>query len=275
MRLKDKVALVTGAGSGIGRAVALRFASEGASVAASDISLANAQETASMIEEPGGQALALTGDVSASEDAEGMVKATVTEFGRLDILVNSAGISARNALPEGASPEAVWDRVIEVNLKGTYIVSWYAVPEMEKTGGGSIINLASTMGLVGYPAGFGGGFNPYPPSKGGVVQFTRTLAIDSASKNIRVNCLCPGFVATNFTRSLTEDPEMNAFLEDLHPMGRLGRPEEIANVALYLASDDASYVTGVALTVDGGYTAHKPSTVYKRQSRANTTLFGL
>ena len=255
MRLKDKVALVTGAGSGIGRAVALRFASEGASVAASDISLANARETASMIEEPGGQALALTGDVSAGEDAEGMVKATVTEFGRLDILVNSAGISARNALPEGASPEAVWDRVIEVNLKGTYIVSWYAVPEMEKTGGGSIINLASTMGLVGYPAGFGGGFNPYPPSKGGVVQFTRTLAIDSASKNIRVNCLCPGFVATNFTRSLTEDPEMNAFLEDLHPMGRLGRPEEIANVALYLASDDASYVTGVALTVDGGYTA--------------------
>ena len=255
MRLKDKVALVTGAGSGIGRAVALRFASEGASVAASDISLANARETARMDEETGGQILALTGDVSAGEDAEGMVKATVTEFGRLDILVNSAGISARNALPEGASPEAVWDRVIEVNLKGTYIVSWYAVPEMEKTGGGSIINLASTMGLVGYPAGFGGGFNPYPPSKGGVVQFTRTLAIDSASKNIRVNCLCPGFVATNFTRSLTEDPEMNAFLEDLHPMGRLGRPEEIANVALYLASDDASYVTGVALTVDGGYTA--------------------
>ena len=255
MRLKDKVALVTGAGSGIGRAVALRFASEGASVAASDISLANAHETARMAEETGGRILALTGDVSVGKDAEAMVKATVRELGRLDILVNSAGISARNALPEGASPEAVWDRVIEVNLKGTYIVSWYAVPEMETVGGGSIINLASTMGLVGYPAGFGGGFNPYPPSKGGVVQFTRTLAIDSASKNIRVNCLCPGFVATNFTRSLTEDPEMNAFLEDLHPMGRLGRPEEIANVALYLASDDASYVTGVALTVDGGYTA--------------------
>ena len=255
MRLKNKVALITGAGSGIGRAVALRFAGEGASVAASDISLANAQETASMIEESGGQTLALTGDVSVGEDAEGMVKATVSEFGRLDILVNSAGISARNALPEGASPEAIWDKVIEVNLKGTYLVSWYAVPEMEKAGGGSIINLASTMGLVGYPAGFGGGFNPYPPSKGGVVQFTRTLAIDSARKNIRVNCLCPGFVATNFTKALTDDPEMNAFLEDLHPMGRLGRPEEIANVALYLASDDASYVTGAALTVDGGYTA--------------------
>ena len=255
MRLKDKVALITGAGSGIGRAVALRFANEGASVAVSDISGANVRDTASMIEEAGGRGLALSGDVSNSADAERMVRATIDDFGRLDILVNSAGISARNALPEGASPEAIWDKVINVNLKGTYLVSWYAVPEMEKAGGGSIINLASTMGLVGYPAGFGGGFNPYPPSKGGVVQFTRTLAIDSARKNIRVNCLCPGFVTTNFTRGLTEDPETNAFLEELHPMGRLGRPEEIANVALYLASDDASYVTGVALTVDGGYTA--------------------
>ena len=255
MRLKDKIALVTGAGSGIGRAASLLFAREGSAVAVSDISLANAQETAGMVEESGGRGLALSGDVSSAEDAERMVQMTVNEFERLDILVNSAGISARNALPEGASPEAIWDKVIEVNLKGTYLASWYAVPEMEKVGGGSIINLASTMGLVGYPAGFGGGFNPYPPSKGGVVQFTRTLAIDSARKNIRVNCLCPGFVATNFTRSLTEDPETNAFLEELHPMGRLGRPEEIANVALYLASDDARYVTGVALTVDGGYTA--------------------
>ena len=255
MRLKDKVALVTGAGSGIGRAVSLLFTLEGAAVAMSDISLADARDTLNMAEESGGRALALSGDVSSAEDAERMVQATVDEFGRLDILVNSAGISARNALPEGASPEAIWDKVIDVNLKGTYLVSWHAVPEMEKAGGGSIVNLASTMGLVGYPAGFGGGFNPYPPSKGGVVQFTRTLAIDSARKNIRVNCLCPGFVATNFTKALTDDPETNAFLEELHPMGRLGRPEEIANAALYLASDDASYVTGVALTVDGGYTA--------------------
>ena len=255
MRLKDKVALVTGAGSGIGRAVSLLFARGGAAVAASDISLANARETVDMIEESGGRGRALSGDVSEAADAERMVRDTVEAFGRLDILVNSAGISARNALPEGASPEAVWDKVIDVNLKGTYLVSWHAVPEMENAGGGSIVNLASTMGLVGYPAGFGGGFNPYPPSKGGVVQFTRTLAIDNARKNIRVNCLCPGFVATNFTKALTDDPETNAFLEELHPMGRLGRPEEIANAALYLASDDASYVTGVALTVDGGYTA--------------------
>ena len=255
MRLKDKVTLVTGAGSGIGRAVALLFAQEGSSVVASDVSPSNAQETANEVKASGGRAIAVSGDVSVGEDAESIVGATVGEFGRLDILVNSAGISARNALPEGASPEAIWDKVMGVNLKGTYLMSWYAVPEMEKAGGGSIINLASVMGLVGYPVGIGGGFNPYPPSKGGVVQFTRTLALDSARKNIRVNCLCPGFVTTNFTSALTEDPETNAFLEELHPMGRLGRPEEIANVALYLASDDASYVTGAALTVDGGYTA--------------------
>ena len=251
MRLKDKVALVTGAGSGIGRAVVNLFACEGASVVASDISLDNARAAIRDIE----GAVALSGDVSNAEDAERMVQAAVNEFGRLDILVNSAGVTARNALPEGASPEAVWDKVIDVNLKGTYLVSWSAVPEMEKSGGGSIVNLASTMGLVGYPVGLGGGFNPYPPSKGGVVQFTRTLAIDSARKNIRVNCLCPGYIETNMTSALTGNPETMSKLTELHPMGRLGRPEEVASAALYLASDDSTYVTGAALTVDGGYTA--------------------
>jgi NAD(P)-dependent dehydrogenase (short-subunit alcohol dehydrogenase family) len=144
---------------------------------------------------------------------------------------------------------------MDVNLKGTYLVSWYAVPEMERSGGGSIINLASTMGLVGYPEGMGGGFNPYGPSKGGVVQFTRNLAIDCAKRNIRVNCICPGYVETNLTRSLTDDPEMRARLEGRHPMGRLALPEEIAYAALFLASDEASFVTGAPLIVDGGYTA--------------------
>ena len=213
MRLKDKVALITGAGSGIGRAAALLFAREGARVAAADISLEAAAETVRSIEDLGGHATALSCDVSDSEDAHKMVRSTVDTFSRLDILVNSAGVTSRNALPEGASPEAVWDKVIDVNLKGTYLASWHAVPEMEKSGGGSIINLASIMGLVGYPVGIGGGFNPYPPSKGGVVQFTRTLAIDSASKSIRVNCLCPGFIATNLTSALTGDPDMLARLE--------------------------------------------------------------
>lgn len=255
MRLKDKVALITGAGSGIGRETALLFAEEGASVAAADLTAASVQETVDAITASGGRAVALTADVTSGADAEKMVASAVESFGKLDLLVNSAGMTSRHPSLEGASPEEVWERVIEVNLKGTYLVSWYAVPEMERSGSGSIINLASTMGLVGYPIGIGGGFNPYPPSKGGVVQFTKTLAVDSASKNIRVNCLCPGFIETNLTSGLTSDPEMLEKLNSLHPMGRLGQPREVANVALYLASDDARHVTGIALTVDGGYTA--------------------
>ena len=255
MRLKNKVALITGAGSGIGRAVAILFAEEGASVAAADMTGDSVRETVESITAVGGDALALTGDVTDSADAERMVGAAVESFGKLDLLVNSAGITSRHSSLEGASPEEAWERVIEVNLKGTYLLSWYAVPVMEQAGGGSIVNLASTMGLVGYPVGIGGGFNPYPPSKGGVVQFTKTLAVDSASKNIRVNCLCPGFIETNLTSGLTADPDMLNRLESLHPMGRLGQPREVAYVALYLASDDARHVTGTALTVDGGYTA--------------------
>jgi NAD(P)-dependent dehydrogenase (short-subunit alcohol dehydrogenase family) len=255
MRLESKVALVTGGGSGIGRATALLFASEGARVVVSDVSETDALETTQMVKAAGGESMAVTGDVSSTIDAERMVQAATKAYGRLDVLVNSAGVSARNAFGQEASPEEVWDRVMDVNLKGTYLVSWHAVPEMERSGGGSIVNLASIMGLVGYPVGLGGGFNPYPVSKGGVVQFTKNLAIDCAARNIRVNCICPGFVTTNLTQALTEDSETRERLEELHPMGRLGRPEEIAYAALFLASDESSYVTGSPLVVDGGYTA--------------------
>ena len=255
MRLEGKVALVTGAGSGIGRATSELFAREGATVVVSDLCRRTAEETAGSIGQAGVDAIVVTGDVSVSAEAERMVSAATEGYGRLDVLVNSAGVSARNALPEGASPEQVWDRVMDVNLKGTYLVSWFAVPAMERSGGGSIINLSSIIGLVGYPEGMGGGFNPYAPSKGGVLQFTRNLAIDSASKNIRVNCICPGYVETNLTRSLTEDDDRRRELESRHPMGRLGRPEEIAFAALYLASNESAYVTGTPLVVDGGYTA--------------------
>ena len=254
-RLEGKAALVTGAGSGIGRAVCELFADEGALIAASDIDAAAADAVALAIAERGGTAFSVRGDVANPTGARRMVSETVAEFGRLDLLVNSAGVTSRNALPESASAESVWDRVIEVNLKGVYLACANAVPEMEKAGGGAIVNLASIMGLVGYPPGIGGGFNPYPPSKGGVVQFTKTLAVDAARKNIRVNCLCPGFIETNMTRGLTSDPDARARIESLHPMGRMGRPEEVARAALYLASDDAKYVTGAALAVDGGYTA--------------------
>ena len=255
MRLENKVALITGGGSGIGRACAEMFAREGARVAVSDISLERAQATTQFVTSHGGEAIAISGDVSVGDDAQNMVSATVEKFGKLDVLVNSAGVSARNALPEGSSPEEIWDKVIDVNLKGTYMVSWHAMPEMAKSGGGSIINLSSIMGLVGYPVGMGGGFNPYNPSKGGVLQFTRNLAIDSASKNVRVNCICPGYVETDLTSALTKDAEALSRLETLHPIGRLGQPEEIAYAALYLASDESGFVTGTPLVVDGGYTA--------------------
>lgn len=255
MRLHEKVALVTGAGSGIGRVAAQAFAREGARVVVADRNEADAIETASKIGEDGGEATAVTGDVTSGADAQSMVLAATESFGRLDVLLNSAGVTSRNALPQGASPEELWDKVIDVNLKGTYLVSWYAVPEMERSGGGSIINLASTVALVGYPVGIGGGFDPYPPSKGGVLQFTRTLAVASAKKNIRVNCLCPGFIATSLTADLRANSATNEIAVERTPMGRFGRPEEVAAAALFLASDESSYVTGSPLIVDGGYTA--------------------
>ena len=255
MRLENKVALITGGGSGIGRATAALFAEEGARVVVTDLNESAAGETAAQIAAGGGEATEVAGDVTASEDAERMVQTAVETYGRLDILVNSAGVSARNALGPDASPEAVWDRVIEINLKGTYLVSWHAVAEMVRSGGGSIINLASIMGLVGYPDGMGGGFNPYPSSKGGVVQLTKNLAISYAKDNIRVNCICPGYVETSLTEPLTGDPATFKNLKGRHPMGRLARPEEIAFAALFLASDESSFVTGTPLVVDGGYTA--------------------
>ena len=255
MRLEDKVALITGAGAGIGRATALRFAAEGASIVASDISEEWAVETANAVREAGGEATAIGGDVASDADAKAMVQAAIDAYGNLHVLMNSAGVSGRIDLGEGATHEDVWDKVMDVNMKGTYLVSWHAVPEMEAAGGGSIVNIGSIMSLVGYPIGMTNGFSPYNPSKGAVLQFTRNLALDLAPKGIRVNCICPGYVETNMTRILTDVPESYEFLKERHPIGRLGQPEDIANAALYLASDESAFVTGTPLVVDGGYTA--------------------
>lgn len=258
MRLQTKVALITGGGSGVGRATAALFAREGARVVVADLNRGHAARTAERIRAAGGDATEVGGDVSVSADAGQMVRAAVDGYGELDVLVNSAGVSSRNALGPDAGPEAVWDRVMAVNLKGTYLVSWHAVQEMRRSGGGSIINIASIIGLVGYRADIPaarGAFDSYPPSKGGVVQFTRNLAVHAAEDNIRVNCICPGYLLTSLTEMLTSDPQVLKALEQNTPMGRLGRPEEIAYAALYLASDESSFVTGVPLVVDGGYTA--------------------
>ncbi|MBM3944335.1 MAG: SDR family oxidoreductase [SAR202 cluster bacterium] len=260
MRLKDRVALITGGGSGIGKASAELFAREGAKVVVADMHAKNAESVAKSITSGGGKAVAVAGDVTKTADAAAMVQKAVGSFGALHVLVNSAGISARNA-PDGAPHEEVWKMVMDVNMNGTYLVSWHAVPEIAKAGGGSIVNLASIMSLVSYPLGmpvWGGtraGFNPYNPSKGAVLQFTKNMAVHLAKQNIRVNCICPGFVATPLTRKLTSDPESTKALLEKHPIGRLGTPEEVAYSALFLACDESSFMTGAPLILDGGYTA--------------------
>lgn len=256
MRLTGKVALITGAGSGIGAAVAKLFAAEGARVYASDIDLDAAERIVREITGNGGEARAAGGDITSSEIAERTVADTSAAFGRLDILVNSAGVTPRNAL-SGADWESIWDRVIEVNLKGSYLMSRFAAEAMKRAGGGSIINLGSVIALVGYAEGLGlsDGFSAYPQSKGAVLQLTRDMGVNLAKFGIRTNCLCPGFIKTNLTKDLTADPEKLPKLEASHPMGRLGTADEVAKAALFLASDDASFITGAVLTVDGGYTA--------------------
>ena len=254
-RLQNKVAIITGAGSGIGRETAILFAKNKAKLVITDINADMLDEVVEAIEKEGGEAISIKSDITKEDDIKKIVDVAVDEYGGIDVLINSAGVSARNAMPENAPETDVWNKVLDVNLNGTYLMSRFAVPVM-KQGGGSIVNLSSIMGLVGYPTGLNAGaFNPYPPSKGAIVQLTKNMAIELAAHKIRVNCICPGFLKTNLTKAYWTDKERLKFLEDRHPMGRLGDPIEVAYTCLYLSSDESSYVTGIALPVDGGYTA--------------------
>lgn len=254
MRLENKIALVTGGGSGIGEASSELFAREGAAVGVCDLNADTAESVAARIRDAGGRAIALQADVTVRADVERVVGAVVGEFGGLHILVNSAGVSDRGA-PEGLDTDQVWQWVMDINVRGTLLPSRIALEAMRKSGGGSIINLSSIYGLLGRPEWLSDGFSGYAHSKGAVLQITRDLAVKTAREGIRVNALCPGFVHTNLTAGLSDDPERLRRLEEAHPMGRLGQASEIANCALFLASDEASFVTGIALSVDGGYTA--------------------
>lgn len=243
MRLKDRSALVTGAGSGIGRAIAVEFAREGARVMVTELDEPSGRAAVRDIEAAGGNARFLRTDVTREDEVEAAVRATVDAFGRLDIMVNNAGI--------GAPGWENWDAVMAVNLNGVYYGCKHAVAAMTSTGGGVIINLASVLGLVGV-----GLVGPYVVSKHGVVGLTREFALASAGLNIRVNCLCPGWIETPMIGLVTETPALLQQILAQTPMGRLGKPEEIARAAVFLASDDASFMTGAPLIVDGGWTAH-------------------
>jgi NAD(P)-dependent dehydrogenase (short-subunit alcohol dehydrogenase family) len=253
-RLRDKVALITGAGSGIGAATAVVFAQEGAKLALADLRAPDLESVAAQVKGAGGEALVMGGDVTSRADSQRLVDETVKRFGRADVLVNSAGVAPRNA-PADWDWEKVWDFVMAVNMKGTFLMSRAAAEQMVKQGGGSIVNLSSIYGLVGRPREIGTGLDPYVHSKGRGAPPPRDMAVHFAREGVRVNALCPGFVYTNRTTALTDKPESRQFLEERHPMGRLGQPDEIARAALFLASDDASFVTGACLPVDGGYTA--------------------
>ena len=252
MRLKDKVALITGAGSGIGRASAVKFAAEGARVVAVDIQEPGNQETVSTIRSAGGAATAVQADVIRSQDVQRMVRAAVDTYGRLDILFNNAGIAPRGTILE--VDEETFDRLFAVNVKGVFLGCKEAIPLMKAQGGGVILNTASQLGVMGME-----GNVLYPSTKGAVVQMTRCLAVDHAGDGIRVNCLCPGPLDTPLSRrnrELTGDPEaaLKARMARI-PMGRLGSAEEMADVAAFLCSDESSFVTGAAILADGGCAA--------------------
>ena len=243
MKLKGKVAFVTGFGSGLGQAIAVLFAKEGAAVAGTSTTEAKGRETVAIIEAAGQKALFAPGDVSNSTQMKALIDEAVKQFGGLDIVVNSAGVRTNGSITE--ITEKQWDRTIDVNLKGVFVVSRLAIPEMIKRGGGVILNIGARSGMAGQA-----GRAAYCASKGGMVTLTEAMAMDYAHERIRVNCICPGPTRTPMVDTST--PEKLARYKTRVPMGRIGEPEDIARAALYLASDDASMVTAAILPVDGG-----------------------
>ncbi len=251
MRLKGKVALITGAGSGIGRESALLFATEGAHVAAVDVNEDSLSETVSAVAARGAQVVAITADVSADADCRNMVEVAESTFGRLDVLFNNAGVMHPADDDAVATDEAVWDLTMAINAKGVFLGCKYGIPALRRAGGGSVINTASFVALLGAAT-------PqiaYTASKGAVLALTRELAVVHARENIRVNALCPGPLHTELLMKFLDTDEKKQRRLVHIPMGRFGEASEMARAALWLASDESSYVTGTDFVVDGGITA--------------------
>jgi NAD(P)-dependent dehydrogenase (short-subunit alcohol dehydrogenase family) len=246
--LENKVALVTGSGSGIGRAVALLYAAEGAKVAVSDINEENGGETVAEIKKRGGEAFFVKADTSKPEDGKKLVDDTVEAYGGLDIAVNNAGIGGP-LKPTGEYPLDGWDKVISINLSGVFYGLRYQIPAMLRSGGGSIVNVASILGKTGTKSS-----PAYVAAKHGVVGLTKAAALEYADQHIRINSIGPGYIVTPLVTNSLDEDTMKA-LVGLHPMGRLGTAEEVAELALWLNSDKASFVTGAYYNVDGGYLA--------------------
>lgn len=250
-RLDGKVAFITGASSGIGAACALRFVQEGAQIAGMDLEKSSGESDWDEAVKVAGGAVFETGDVRDEARIEEIVAAVKEQLGRVDVLVNSAGVAGGGMIHMLEADE--WDRVVDINLKGTFLASKHTVRVMIEQGSGSIVNIASVEGIEGFVGG-----SSYNASKGGVVVLTKNMAIDYARMGVRTNVICPGFIDTPMFRSVMVDGPAKVLADQIreaHQLGRFGKPVEIANAALFLASDEASFVTGVTLPVDGGYTA--------------------
>jgi NAD(P)-dependent dehydrogenase (short-subunit alcohol dehydrogenase family) len=247
---QNKVVIVTGGAYGIGRAAAIGFAQRGAKVAIADVDVKRGEETLRRIKDAGGDAFFVKTDVSSEADVKALVEKTVETYGKLDCAFNNAGIHKVFASMSDFTA-ADWEEMINVNLKSVWLCMKYEIPQMLKQGKGAIVNTSSAAGLVGAPS------NPaYPASKHGVVGITKSTALEFARKGIRVNCVCPGPIRTGMNESLVAaNPEMVKAMDQKVPMGRIGEPEEVAAAAMFLCSDEASYITGAALPVDGGIVA--------------------